>query len=99
MQTYDTLVEALDDLNRKGFTLDFNLAGDSLICRSKDLQLSPEQFHIVDVYRFEGVSDPDDNSILYAIESKDGQKGTLVNAYGAYADELSDEMVEKLKID
>lgn len=98
MQTYDTLVEALDDLNKKGYTLDFNLTNDCLVCRDKDLQLRPEQFHIVDVYRFEGMSDPDDNTVLYTIESKEGEKGTLISAYGPYADEMSGEMVEKLKI-
>ena len=99
MQSYDTLVEALDDLAKKGYTLDFNLANDGLICRDKDLQLSPRQFHIVDVFRFEGMSDPDDNTVLYTIESVDGHKGTLISAYGPYADEMSGEMVEKLKIE
>ncbi|GAB3908576.1 hypothetical protein GCM10028803_44460 [Larkinella knui] len=98
MQSYDTLVEALEDLNKKGYTLDFNLANDALICHQPALQLRPEQFHITDVFRFEGMSNPDDSSILYAIESTDGQKGTFVSAYGTYADEVSNEMMEKLKI-
>ena len=42
---------------------------------------------ITAVYRFEGMSDPDDNVVLYAIESNTGVKGLLVDAYGAYADE------------
>ena len=37
-------------------------------------------------YRFEGESDPDDNAILYIIETNDGTKGTLVDAYGVYND-------------
>lgn len=98
MQSYDTLVEALNDLNKKGYTHDFNLAEDCLICQNKDLQLRPEQFHIVDVFRFEGASNPDDSSILYVIESADGHKGTLVNAYGIYADPMSSDMVRKLQI-
>ncbi|GAB3315978.1 hypothetical protein GCM10027299_05670 [Larkinella ripae] len=99
MQTYDTLVEALDDLTKKGYTLDFNLAENCLVCRGANLELRPEEFEITEVYRFEGMSDPDDNTVLYAIESKNGQKGTLVNAYGPYADAMSSEMVEKLKIE
>jgi hypothetical protein len=98
MQSYDTLVEALDDLTKKGYTHDFNIADDCLICHQPNLQLRPEQFHIVDVFRFEGMSNPDDSSILYVIESTEGMKGTLVSAYGAYADEVSNEMMEKLKI-
>ena len=37
-------------------------------------------------HRFEGVSDPDDMSILYAIETRSGVRGTLADAFGAYAD-------------
>ncbi|WP_128543007.1 phosphoribosylpyrophosphate synthetase [Larkinella soli] len=98
MESYDTLVEALNDLKQKGYTYDFNLAQDCLVCHSPNLRLQPDDFEIVETYRFEGMSNPDDNSILYAIASKDGLKGTLVNAYGTYADEISDEMVEKLKV-
>jgi hypothetical protein len=42
--------------------------------------------HVVDFFRFEGESDPADNSILYAIETDDGKKGILSDAYGPYAD-------------
>lgn len=38
---------------------------------------------VVNFYRFEGESDPGDNSILYIIETMDGAKGTLLDAYGA----------------
>ena len=52
-----------------------------------------EEFH-----RFEGMSSTDDNSVVYAISSKDGLKGILVDAYGVYASSLSDEMIRKLSI-
>jgi hypothetical protein len=32
------------------------------------------------------MSDPDDSSVLYALEGPDCAKGLLVDAYGAYAD-------------
>ena len=54
-------------------------------------------FKITEMYRFEGDSSPDDNSVLYAIESKDGIKGVLVDAYGTYAEAMSPEMAMKLK--
>ena len=41
---------------------------------------------------------PDDSSIIYAISSKDGLKGTLMDAYGVYADSLTTSMIDKLKI-
>lgn len=95
----DTLLETLEDLKEDGFTYDFNLTAHALEVHKEDgicLNLSPEDFDIVQVYRFEGMTDPSDMSILYAIESKDGLKGTLVSSYGVYADAMSNEMIKKL---
>ncbi len=54
---------------------------------------------VVEFYRFEGASNPDDNSILYAIETSDGLKGLLVDAYGAYSGNIPRDIVNKLRID
>ncbi|NIJ51696.1 hypothetical protein [Dyadobacter arcticus] len=99
MSEPDTLVETLENLQEQGYTYDFNLTAHSLELHKDDgicLTLSPEDFDIVQVYRFEGMTDPSDASILYAIESKDGLKGTLVSSYGVYADAMSSEMITKL---
>jgi hypothetical protein len=63
-----------------------------LECPSFKIELHPEDFQIDQHYRFEGMSSPDDNSILYAISSTKGLKGLLVDAYGVYAEGLSTEM-------
>jgi hypothetical protein len=99
MKSYDTLIEALKGLKAEGYTEDFNLQSHCLKCSSSDRQLQPEEFTIDKFYRFEGASNPDDNSIVYAISSIDGLKGVLVDAYGIYADNLNEEMVQKLKIE
>jgi hypothetical protein len=98
MYTYDTLSEALTDLKRRGYAEDFNLKPFCLECKSLGLNLHPEDFTVDEFYRFEGASNPDDNSIVLAISSKDGLKGTLVDAYGAYSESLTDDMVRKLKM-
>jgi hypothetical protein len=98
MNSYDTLSEALSDLEKRGYTHNFNLECDCIVCKSIDLKLNPEDFEITEYYRFEGESDPDDSEIVYAITSKDGVKGTLVNGYGIYSDDISDELLSKLKI-
>lgn len=98
MYSYDTLVEALNGLKDRGFTLNFNLKTDHLACEEHDLYWHPEEFEIVEVYRFEGMTNPDDQSILYAIESKDGQKGVFVSAYGIYSDPVSDELMKKIHL-
>jgi hypothetical protein len=96
MKAYDTLVEALNDLRTRGFTLDFNIKPDSLHCASNDIRLHPEDFEIVETYRFEGETNPSDESVLYAIQSKIGQKGVFVNAYGPDAEPMGAAMVKKL---
>lgn len=98
MKSYDTLSEALNDLAVRGYTYDFNIECDCIVCRQIDLKLYPNDFEITEYYRFEGESDPDDSEIVYAITSKDGLKGTLVNGYGIYSDDISDELLSKLKI-
>ncbi len=98
MTTYETLTDALQDLQGRGFTHNFNLESDALHCPELDLRLHPEHFAISELYRFEGMTDPDDNTILYAISSNTGVKGVLVNAYGPYADTLSADMAAKLSL-
>ena len=98
MHSYDTLTEAVSDLKKRGYTIDFNLEEDKLICNKTPLALQPEEFEITEVYRFEGNTDPADEAVVYAIESKHGQKGILVNGYGPASDPMSDAMVKKLTI-
>ncbi len=62
------------------------------------MQLQPDEFEIDEVYRFQEMSDIDNESILYAISSKELQvKGLLVNAYSIYADSALTKLIEKLK--
>jgi hypothetical protein len=98
MKSYTTLSEALTDLKKRGYKEDFNLQPHCLVCTTRDLQVSPEDFSIDEFYRFEGMSNTDDNSILYAISSKDGLKGVLVDAYGVYSENLSEAMIKKLSM-
>lgn len=96
---YDTVSEALNDLAKRGFSHDFNIheESDCLVCNNTMTQLSPDEFEIVETYRFEGDTDPADEMIVYAISSmKHNLKGTLINAYGIYADASTSKVVEKL---
>lgn len=94
MHAYDTVTAAVNDLKRRGYTLDFNLQENCLVCQ--DHRLNPDDFGIVEVYRFEGNTDPADEAVVYAIEGKKGQKGILVNGYGVSGDAMSNEMAKKL---
>lgn len=97
MNNYSNLIEALGDLKSRGFNNDFNLKPNCLECITLQLKLHPEEFEVKEVYRFEGDSTPDYNTVLYAIESKKGVKGVLIDAYSAYAESISLEMANKLK--
>ncbi len=94
MYTYDTVSEALNDLRKRGYVLDFNLKENCLICN--DDKFHPEDFEITETYRFEGQTDPADEAIVFGIESNKGQKGVLVSGYGMSADIMSGEMAKKL---
>jgi hypothetical protein len=97
MKDYRTMLDALNDLKSRGYTLDFNLAKDSLHSSTHDITLHPDDFEITEMYRFEGPSDPGDNSIVYGITSpKHGIKGVMVDAYGVYSDEISEDLLKKL---
>jgi hypothetical protein len=96
MYAYDTVVEAVRGLKQRGYTIDFNLEPDRLVCPATRLSLEPAEFEISEVYRFEGDSDPADEAAVYAIQSRDGQKGLLVTGFGISAEGIGEEMVEKL---
>jgi len=99
MKTYDTVTEALKDLKQRGFATDFNIAFDKIMCSENKICLNPGEFEIVEIYRFEGDTDPGDENVVYAIESKDGTiKGSMSSAYGTYAETVSNEMIQKLSM-
>ena len=96
-ENYGTLSESINELAKLGYTHDFNIKDDCIVCHNKNIELSPSDFQIDKVYRFEGASDPEYQSILYAISSiKFNVKGILVNGYGTSSDEASSRIVEKL---
>ena len=99
MKTFETLTDAINDLRIRGYDNDFNLHPEWIECPQMDLKLKPVEFHVDEIYRFEGATNPDDSSVLFAIRSSSGIKGILIDAYGAYAESLSSEMALHLTID
>jgi hypothetical protein len=97
-KNYTSLSAAINDLRARGYTYDFNLKEDCIECPSLQLRLMPEMFTVDEFHRFEGMSSTDDNSIVFAISSKNGLKGILVDAYGVYASSLNENMIKKLSI-
>lgn len=91
---YGTVSEALEAFRLQGFTVDFNLHENCIACQTDKFE--PHEFEIVDLYRYEGNSDPADEAVVYAIESKSGMKGVLVTGYGMSSDTMSEAILKKL---
>ena len=99
MKSYVTLSETMNELRKQGYTEDFNLRQNCLECRNGQFRVFANEFKVDDYFRFEGDSNPDDSSILYAISSDRYRlKGVLVNAYGIYSEPVTDEMLAKLDL-
>jgi hypothetical protein len=82
---YKTMAEAVEGLRQRGFATDFTVVKESGQVTAGDRTFKSDDLTIVEHHRFEGMSDPDDSSVVYALEASDGLKGVLVDAYGAYA--------------
>ena len=99
MNKYSSLLEAIADLRKQGYTEDFNLKWNKLDCSSGQCEILHDEFEIDEFHRFEENTDPSEQSVIYAISSKKyGLKGILINAYGVYAEPMTDELLAKLEI-
>ncbi|MBZ9779298.1 phosphoribosylpyrophosphate synthetase [Psychroflexus sp. CAK8W] len=98
MKKKDTLSETMNALRDKGYTDDLNLLDDKIENRTKSKKYPIDEFEVDEYFRFEGMANPADNSILYAIKTSDGHKGMLVDGYGKSGGQVSEEMMNKLKI-
>src|SRR5688572_22118555 len=87
-QNMSTMVSILDALTGNGYTTQFKATEGVLLSLLTNKEYKPDDVKINHFYRFEGESNPYDSSIVYAIETNTGEKGTLIDSYGAYSDPL-----------
>ena len=95
---YRTLDTVIEDLKGRGFVERFRVTGSKLRAIGSGRTFGSEDLTIREYQRFEGVSDPDDASIVYGIETRDGTKGVLVDAFGLYANPEVGELLEGVRI-
>lgn len=81
-----TLASCMNTLQADGFNENFMVKDKKNHALEAEKEYEPSEVKILNFYRFEGESDPADNSILYALETNDGIRGLLSDAYGPYAD-------------
>ncbi len=98
-ETMSTLSSRVNKAVVDGYTESFKVEGKGLTGSSTADQkfYGPSEVKIENFYRFEGYSDPSDNAILYLIETADGRKGTLIDSYGAAADNKLAEYVKEVE--
>ena len=92
-----SLALCLNRMVLDGYTDDFKIVDSGLKSLKSERVYNPEEIHVKNFFRFEGQSDPNDNTILYVIETNDGLKGTLVDAYGPYADVKLSEFMQQVE--
>lgn len=88
---YETVSEAIAELTKQGYVTDFNLQENFL--NANGVVLETNQFEIVQVYRYEGYTDPADEAVVYAIRSESGLKGILLIGYCAIMNGVSPRML------
>jgi len=98
-RNYLTMLDAVNSLRERGYTYDYDYENACLYCKLISERFEAKDLKITEYYRFEGMSDPDDNVIVYAIESDQGHKGILIDAYGAYADEHKAAFIKDIAVE
>lgn len=98
-ETMSTISSRVNQAVIDGYTESFKVEGKGLTgpSTSDEKFYGPSEVKICNFYRFEGYSDPSDNAILYLIETADGRKGTLLDSYGAYADNKLSEYIKAVE--
>jgi hypothetical protein len=91
-----TLADMMAALTSRGFTEHFVPMAGRLRAVGSGKSFAADQVTIAEYHRFEGVSDPDDMAILYAIETRSGVRGTLADAFGVYSDPTVGAFIEKV---
>ena len=95
MKNNESLVDALDDLRKRGYDADFEPQSNCLYCNSLDLRLNEAEFQIDEIYRFEDDSNPADDAVVYALTSTTGVKGTIVDGFGASVGHNNSDLAKK----
>src|SRR5689334_12180997 len=91
--------KCMNKLEAQGFTDQMKVEKGKLNDLTNNKKYKAKEVKAVNFFRFEGITDPDDMSILYAIETTDGRKGTLVDAYGLYSDDDTSAFMQQVDID
>ena len=91
-------LDKIREYEAKGYTSSFAMRMGRLTDLSSGMCYGVDDVKIVDEYRYEGMSDPSDMSILYVLEMHDGNKGLILRPYGPQATEEIDLYLMKISL-
>ncbi len=94
---YDSLAEAVDALTQAGFKENFKADEDFIVALNSGNSYKPDDLVIIEIYRFEGMTNPSDSTELLAIEANDGTKGTLVMSFSAHHSQNED-LIRRIEV-
>lgn len=81
-----TLSQVMEKLRKRGINKEFRM---NEACEMKyeesEKNYKPDDLKILKTYRFEGDSNPDDSAVLYVLEDNSGNKGIIIDSFGAYS--------------
>ncbi len=95
---YDNLVQATQELSERGFNAEFKFDGKQLLSIGTNHTYQAKELQIVEYHRFEGMSNPADSSVIFAIETNTDEKGTVIMSYSTDADMQLVSFIDKVKI-
>ncbi len=85
-QEKNHLLLQLKKLEEMGYTDQLKFEDNKIVDLDQSTSYTASQVVSMHEYRFEGMSNPDDLSILFALAFEDGRKGTLSAVYGPQGD-------------
>lgn len=91
------MTRSIEKLRKQGVDTEFQITEDGLKDWKDGKIYSPEDIRIAEHCRFEGMSDPDDMAIMYVVETSDGKKGIIVDAFGVYSDTNTFDFMKKIR--
>jgi hypothetical protein len=92
-----SMTERVNSLVKDGYIETFQPSSGGMKALSDDSFYSVNDIEIINFYRFEGQSDPADNAVVYVVETQNGKKGLIIDAYGMSADPAISEFIVQVE--
>ena len=96
MTRYLTLSQAYKQLINLGYTDDLEIVDFGYVENDEGDVYDIDDLKVVEYHKFQGLNNPIELSVIYAVEAPDGRKGTIVDAYGISSNGLSSGLIDRV---